>query len=286
MKIGSFNISFNTNFAQTSDELDFDTIKAFAIIIYDERIRILQEIGIDCYLKENKLKTNIASFFCETGIKSPKIKQVKILPKFSYNNQDIAISLTPLAKKYMDTLQDIDDRFDNLENCIVYILEHSVYNKYSTYNYNITGIIDQEKKSKLEGKNINLTINLEENEISTESPCTIFKNNETSYSLDCELKENIIVDLDSAISFINEEEILLISFDNGNSTLEINTPHNKYFSKNSKGLKSGEIFAIILPIAFVLIAIIGLVIYFKNKKNHGKNESSTISESIGSLKMK
>ena len=178
---------------------------------------------------------------------------------------------------YINNLQDIDDKYDNLENNIVYILDHSIYNKYSTYIYNITGIINQEPKSKLEGKNINLMINLEsEDEISTESSCTIIKNNENSYTLNCELKENINGDLQSAISFINDEEILLINFDGGyNSTTTINTPYRKYFLRKSpKGLKSGEIVAIILPIVFVLAAaVIGLIIYFKNKKNTDNNES-------------
>ena len=93
---------------------------------------------------------------------------------------------------FMNNLQDIDDKYDNLEYSFVYILDHSIYNKYSTYIYNITGIIDQEPKSKLENKNINLMINLEsESKILTDTDCTIVKINESSYTLNCELKDNI-----------------------------------------------------------------------------------------------
>ena len=53
---------------------------------------------------------------------------------------------------FINNLQDIDDKYDNLENSFVYILNHSIYNKYSAYKYNITGIIYQEPKSKLEKK--------------------------------------------------------------------------------------------------------------------------------------
>ena len=83
------------------------------------------------------------------------------------------------------------------------------------------------------------------------------------------------------------EEILLINFDGGySSTITINTPYKKYFlRKSSKGLKSGEIVAIILPIVFVLAAVICLIMYFKNKKNHVKSESSIKTESKANLNL-
>ena len=180
---------------------------------------------------------------------------------------------------FMNNLQDINDKYDNLENSFVYILAHSVYNKYSTYIYNITGIIDQEPKSKLENKNINLMINLDsESENATESDCTIIKIKESNYTLNCELKDNINPDLQSAISFINDEEILLVYFNNGNSTITKDNQYRKYWSKTSS-ITSGEIVAIILPLVFVVAVIIGIIIYLKNKKNHDKNELSSRTES-------
>ena len=287
----SSSISFNILFTQILNEIYSNSTKAPLIVISNDNIRILEEkeIEIECYLKEKKT-TNIVSFFCETVIKNSNIKNVKIIPKFNFNNQIniTIIGLTPFARMYINNLQDIDDKYDNLENNIVYILDHSIYNKYSTYIYNITGIMNQKPKSKLEGKNINLMINLEsEDEISTESSCTIIKNNENSYTLNCELRQNIDGDLQVAISFINEEEILLINFEGGNnSTITINTPYKKYFlRKSSKGLKSGEIVAIILPIVFVLAAVICLIIYFKNKKNTDNNESSIKTESKANLNL-
>jgi len=288
-KLNSSNISFNILFTQILNEIYSNLMKVPLIIIYNENIRILEEKEIECYLKE-KIITNIISFFCETEIKNSNIKNVKIIPKFNFINQTniTIIGLTPFARMYINNLQDINDKYDNLENNIVYILDHSIYNKYSTYIYNITGIMNQEPKSKLEGKNINLMINLEsEDEISTESSCTIIKNNENSYTLNCELRQNIDGDLQTAISFINEEEILLINFEGGNnSTITINTPYKKYFlRKSSKDLKSGEIVAIILSIVFVLAAVIGLIIYFKNKKNTDNNESSIKTESKANLNL-
>ena len=128
-------------------------------------------------------------------------------------------------------------------------------------------------------------INLElESKITTESDCIIDKINESSYSLNCELKDNINGDLQSAISFINDEEILLVNFDSGYSIITTNNPYENYFSKktSSNDLNSGKIVAIILPIVFVLIAIIGIIIYLKNKKNNDKNELSSRKESASS----
>ena len=125
-------------------------------------------------------------------------------------------------------------------------------------------------------------INLEsESKITTESDCIIDKINESSYSLNCELKDNINGDLQSAISFINDEEILLVNFDSGYSIITTNNPYENYFSKktSSNDLNSGKIVAIILPIVFVLTVIIVIIIYYKNKKKFDKNELSSRIES-------
>ena len=256
------------------------TIKVPLIINYNENIRILEEKEIDCYLKKRN-NTIIVPYFCQTEIKNSNIKKVEIVPKFNFINQNNVsiIGSTPFAKEFMNNLQDIDDKYDNIENSFVYILDHSKYNKYSEYKYNITGIMDQEPKSKLEGKYINLMISLEsENKIQTESGCIINKINETSYTLNCELKEDINGDLQSAISFINDEEILLINFDVGDNTTITKTSNFKYISRTtSNGLKSGAIVALILPIVFVLATIILIIIYLRNKKNPTVREFSTIS---------
>ena len=122
-------------------------------------------------------------------------------------------------------------------------------------------------------------INLEsESKITIESNCIIIKIKESSYTLNCKLKDNIKGDLQSAISFINDEEILLIYFDSENSNITTINPYKKYFSKTSS-LKLDEIVAIILPIIFVLAAVIGITIYLKYKKNYDKNELSSRTES-------
>ena len=279
-RLSSSTICFIIVFAQILNEVYSQKITVILITIYSN-LRTLEEKEVECYLmKKNTTKTNIASFFCETDITNSNIKQVKIIPKFNfiYQNNVTVIGTTPYARMFMNNLQDIPDKYDNLENYKLYILDHSVYNKLSTCIYNITGVMNPEPKTKLEGKNINLMINLEsEDEIKTESNCTISKNNENYYTLNCELRHNTDGDLKAAISFINDEEILVVNFVNKNSTIRINIPSEKYFNRNhSKSLKTGEIIALILPIVFVLAAIIIFVIYLKKKNNPDKNESDTI----------
>ena len=278
-KLSSSTISFYVLFTKILNDIYSNLMKAHLLINYNEGIK--EEKEIDCYLKKtNNIK--ITSYFCETEIKNSNVKQAQINPNFNFVNQNniTVVGSTPFARMFMNNLQYIDDKYDNLENSFVYILDHSVYNKYSIYKYNITGIIEQEPKSKLENKNINLMVNLEsESEIAKESNCTIIKIKENSYTLNCKLNDNVKADLQSAISFINDEEILLVNFDNGNSTITKNNPYEKYFFSKTSPLKSGGIVAIILPIIFVLAAIIGIIIYLKNKKKHDKNESSSKTES-------
>ena len=52
---------------------------------------------------------------------------------------------TPFARMFMNNLQDINDKYDNLENSFVYKLYHSSYNNYSSYKYNIIGILNKLK---------------------------------------------------------------------------------------------------------------------------------------------
>ena len=144
----------------------------------------------------------------------------------------------------------------------------------------------EKPKSDLDKKRINLTINLDsDNNIYTESICTIFKINDNNYTLNCEFNENIEVDLQNAISFINDEEILLVNFDSGNNTIITNNnnknPTNKrYISKKSNGLKPGTIVAIILALAVTVATVVGLAIYMKNQKNINVIKTETGRESI------
>ena len=283
-KLSSSDMSFYIYFVPIINNIYSTLMKVNLTINYNEIIRILEEEKkeVECNLKETNNK-DIISYFCETEIKNSNIKQIKINPNFNfvYQNNVTIIGSTLIAKMYMNNLQDIDDTYNNLQNSTIYILDHSIYNKYSSNLYNITGIMIQKPKSNLENKKINLMFNLySESQIEAESICTIIKINENNYTLNCELNRNINVDLQSAISFINDEEILLVNFDNGYNSIITNNPSRRYISKNSNGLKPGAIIAIILPLVFALVIVIGAAIYMKKGKNTNKNKIEIGNESI------
>ena len=265
----------------------YSTLMKFGLIInYNTRIRLLEEEEIECQLKEINNK-GITSYYCEKEIKNSNIKQVKVIPNFNFTYQDnvTVIGSTPFARMFMNNLQDIDDTYDNLQNYTVYILDHSIYDKYSNNLYNVTGIMNQTPKSNLENKNINLMINLEsESKIKTESSCTIIKSTENNYTLNCKYNENIKGDLQSAISFISDDEILLVNFDGGNNNTIVtkNPTAIKYVSKKSNGLKAGAIVAIVLALVFALAAVIGIALCMKNGNIFNRNKTEG-SESIAQI---
>ena len=283
-KLSSSNMSFQIHFVPIINNIYSTLMKVNLTINYNEIIRILEEEEkeIECNLKETNNK-DIISYLCETEIKNSNIKQIKINTNFNFVNQNnvTIIGSTPIAKMFMNNLQDIDDTYNNLENSTIYILDHSIYNKYSSNLYNITGIMIQKPKSNLENKKINLMINhYSDNKIETESICTVIKNDENNYTLNCKSNRNINGDLQSSISFINDEEILLVNFDNGYNNIIINNPSRRYISKNSNGLKPGAIIAIILPLVFALITAIGVAIYMKKENITNENKTEIGTETI------
>ena len=121
-KLSSSNISFKVLFILILNDILSNLVKVILIINYNEKIRILEEKEVDCYLTKINNK-NIASYYCETEIKNSNIKQVKINPKFNfvYQNNITVIGSTPIARMFMNNIQDIDDKYDNLENSFIYI---------------------------------------------------------------------------------------------------------------------------------------------------------------------
>ena len=76
-KLSSSTISFKVLFTQILNNIYSNLMKVHLTINYNEKIRILEEKEIDCYLKKINNK-KIASYLCETEIKNSNIKQVKI----------------------------------------------------------------------------------------------------------------------------------------------------------------------------------------------------------------
>ena len=100
------------------------------------------------------------------------------------------------------------------------------------------------------------------------------------YELNCKSAQALDMDLQSALSFMDSNNVLLINFGNVSES-NINTEvENKrlFFRKQSGGLKPGVIAAIVISLIVVLVAIISLVLYIRkqNLKSKNNSEDSTI----------
>jgi len=148
---------------------------------------------------------------------------------------------------FMNDIQKI--KYGSISNSTIYVLDNSTYCKYNKLLFNISGTIDG-PKPKLDNKNLTLIVNLEsETKIETEVNCTIMNILGNNYSLDCKANETISSNLQSAISYVDDGDILLVNFaTNGESIInkeeDIETKNvNKrfYYSKKSGSTKPGVI---------------------------------------------
>ena len=178
---------------------------------------------------------------------------------------------------------------------IYYILNNTTYAKYNRILFNITGTIDGIQPA-YENKNLFVMINLESgNRIETEIECDINKISLQSYLLDCKSNEIFEANLQSAISFIDGNEILLINFDyynNYNESLikieENSVRYNSLLFKNNSGkLTPGAIVAIVIILLLASSSFIFLIICLKRrekKKNEDENgDESTIRKIYSSI---
>ena len=108
-------VSFDINFAAVNGGPQPSTVTVPLVVDYESRMRFLCEKEIECKLKETGNK-DIATYSCESELKSPNIKNIKIIPNFTFPGRKNAnvVGSTPLANMFMDNLQNVDDSYDNL----------------------------------------------------------------------------------------------------------------------------------------------------------------------------
>ena len=298
------NTSFNFNiyFIPTTNTISSEELMFPLTIIYNTFSS--QDIYSKCILNKDKNETTI-SYLCEVKEQSTNIDQIKLRPYFYFTSQDkvYLAGITPIAKISMNNLEKIDNKFNNLllSNPNIYIINNSIVNRYQKNIFNISGIINGDKpKNILVNKNLSLMINLENNKIESQNEITklslminlennkIESQNEITkeincittdiinnkYTLDCQINDENIYNLQGAVSII-EDGILIImnenkkglvfypESDNGNQIL----PHS---SKKSKGIGAGAIAAIISAILVALASAI-IITIFCVRKNHQKD---------------
>jgi len=273
-------ISFYTYIIPIQNNIYSTTIRINAIITYYSNIRYLKETEGNCTL-QNSLTEKKLQYLCKIYEETKNIKQIKVEPDYYFVSQENVsiIGISPLAKMFMHNIQKLDEKYDSISNLTIYILDNSTYYKYDKLLFNISGAIDG-PKPKLDNKNLTLIVNLVlETKIVEEVNCSIMNILKNNYSLDCKANETILCDLQSAISYVDDGDILLINFaTNVESIISTekdigakNANKRFYYSKKLSSIKPGVIAAVIIIFIFVLAAIITMIYYNKKKvKNHIK----------------
>ena len=132
----------------------------------------------------------------------------------------------------MNDLLSYDNRYKVLSNSTVYLIDNSTYEIYDKLLFNITEIING-TQPKLENKDISLMINLQsEQNLEAELGCVIDKIGLKNYLLNCKSNKSAELNLQSAVSFIDNNDILIINFNKGaNTIVELNDTksYNRFF---------------------------------------------------------
>ena len=277
---GSF--AFYIYFTATKNILTTKHILFPMEITYNRNIRrLLKEIKANCtHPVESDKKYK---YYCLVDEKPDNIKEAKLIPDFDFVSQDnvTLTGTTPLAKMFMNNMMAMknQDKYDNiLENSLVYILDNSNFYKYDQLLFNITGEIN-DPQPKIDNKNLSLMINLENND-TIQIPCIISNITKNKYILNCKSNESFKGEIQSAVSFIDNNDILLLNFaDIKESNIDIETtPNNrKFFTKKENKLGAGAIVGIVISI-IVVIALIAFIIFHlrkNNKKDANDTNSST-----------
>ena len=274
-------ISFYIYFACTSGSFYSEGLK-FPVEISSRRLlRELKDYESNCTLIDEQLTDNIA-YSCKVKAEVKNLKNLKIIEQFEFSSQKIKVSISPLAKKYMNNIQEVGDKFNYLLDSSLFILSHSIITKDKSLYFNISGIISN-KKPKFE--KIELSLNamteVENGNNETELNCCIVEIINNNYTLQCEGENNVIYNLNNAISII-EKEILIISFNNNTNNkivfeLNDNTKSNSNLSlsKKKSNFNAGILVAIIVPLVLVFVALVFALIYLRKRNTKKESVSSS-----------
>ena len=252
-------------------------------ITYNRNIRrLLKEAKANCTL--DQVESDIKyKYYCQVDKEPDNIKEVKLIPDFNFVSQDnvTLTGITPLAKMFINNMTTLtqDNIYGNiLENSFIYIMDNSNFYKYDKFLFNITGEIN-DPQPKLDNKNLLLMINLENNDTKDiQIQCNISNITGNNYILHCKSNESFKGEMQSAVSFIDNDDILLLNFvdiKESNINIEATRNNRKFFIKKASKLGAGAIVGIIIPI-IVAIALIAFVIFhFKKKNKKDVNDSNS-----------
>ena len=130
---------------------------------------------------------------------------------------------------------------------------------------------------------MNLQNNENEEETTKEADCTVTGIKNDKYTLDCTAKEKNKYNLQSAMSIV-DNDILLVNINNSDgeedgAVLDPDTagdiPNYRY-SKKSGGIGAGAIVGIVLACVAVLVAVITAILCLKKNPNNVSNNDTDI----------
>ena len=261
-------ISLNKNIKST---IMFHSI----IIKYKNKLRNLYDGEIFSLCMMNEIKDKKYKASCIIPKNDSEIDNIEVIPDFNFIIDDnITIKMSPLAdkqKKNINNLENVDYSSYN-----IYILENSSIIKNENLLFSINGIIN-ENITNLNNTDLILTLNNNTNE-TCEVKCQIINIIDNNYTLNCKSNEIINTNLDSSISIINNNSILLITFTDSESNLELKRyiKPRYYFKKSDKGIGAGAIALIVIIPILAIISVIAFICFAKKDNKNIINENGTI----------
>ena len=273
--------TFYVHFLSISGFIFAPSLKIRVFLINNRILRFLESQESFCEKVNDDLIN--ADYLCNVASDTTTVSRIEIEPEFNFTSQDIKIiGISPIAHTLMENVQNATEEYNDLLSSNIYILDHcNITPNKKNNTFNISGIINEQKKV-LEKTDLILKVNIEIEKETKEAEvnCTIVEINGINYTLKCIGEKNILYNLQTAISTI-DNCLLIVNFDE-NSTHEILFSSNSYkFGKeDTNGMKTGVIIAIILLSLIVLAVVITAFVFLRRKKKTRKNNAhdSTVVE--------
>ena len=288
-QMASSYFTFNVHFIPVANSLFSDTLTFVLNIIYNTYLRRLEDVNANCNIDSGS-SASMINYLCRVQAETANIKQIKFETNFKFSQGNVKIAGTsPLGKMSMNNLRNIDDKYSKLlaSNPSIYILDDSSFYGYGNNKFNISGTISGKKPSSISVNTdlilmMNLQNNVNEEEITKEADCTVTDIKTDKYTLDCTAKEKNKYNLQSAMSIV-DNDILLVNIkdiDEGGAILDPNTEddvQNFRYPKKSGGIGAGAIVGIVLACVVTLAAVITAILCLKKSPNHTiSNESEVV----------
>ena len=275
--------SFYIYFTSRTTNYVYSTLLNVTIIFnYNRALRRLEEKKGICTLEKNGINSN-AKYLCKVQSDNSNIKSAKILPNIVFNSPDnITLHMTPIAKMFLNNIQNIKDQFNYFSDVQIYILDHCIINRYQTKLLNVSGEIHDPQPT-LKNMDIVLMINLD-SEINSQAEinCIFTDIKFKNYSLNCRINEDMKGDFQTAISFIGDN-ILITYFDSYYESIieEVQKKESIKYINNKKNKGFSWVIAVIILVSIVCIgALIAFFIIIRKKKVKQDNQEEATKNSF------